>query len=144
MQTEWILRNVTPKDKVSECLAVYFWFMDPRNFRYTEDIAGVETIKTPEVALETRQGDCDDIACLIAAMLLSVNIPSQFVKVGFVPKQYSHVFVRAFPNGKNRTPVILDPVAGVLTNEMRRTAVKTKFYPILDEVSGPEIEGRSF
>lgn len=134
MQTEWIIRYIESKDNTSACLAVYYWFLDSNNFRYTEDIAAVETIKTPEVALYTRQGDCDCIATLIAAMLLSINIPVQFCKVGFSKESFTHVFVRAFPNGRSSPPIILDPVAGILTDQMRSTVVERHFYPIMDDV----------
>jgi len=61
------------------------------NIRYVKDIRGVETVHAPDKLLLIRQGDCDDQAVLLAAMLETLGHPSRFVAVGFSPFAYSHV-----------------------------------------------------
>ena len=61
--------------------------------RYVRDIEGVETLHTPDKLLEVGQGDCDDKATLLAAMLKSIGHPARFVAVGFRPGKFVHVYV---------------------------------------------------
>ncbi len=64
-----------------------------RNIQYVRDIRGVETIATPLVTMQTRQGDCDDQAVLLAALLESIGHPTRFVAIKqnvFGP--YVHVY----------------------------------------------------
>lgn len=63
------------------------------NIRYVRDIAGVETVQTPDVTLALRAGDCDDKATLLATMLESIGHPTRFVAMGTQPGKFSHVFV---------------------------------------------------
>lgn len=60
--------------------------------RYVRDVAGVETIATPEVTLRDKCGDCDDQAVLIGALLQSIGRPVRFIAVGFKPGAFSHVY----------------------------------------------------
>lgn len=50
--------------------------------RYTNDIAGVETLQTPKYTLEVRVGDCDDKSTLLASLLESIGKKTRFVAVG--------------------------------------------------------------
>lgn len=62
--------------------------------QYVRDIAGVETLQTPEMTLRYRQGDCDDQATLLAALLQSIGHPARFVAISALPLgQFSHVYV---------------------------------------------------
>ncbi|MDE2019669.1 MAG: transglutaminase domain-containing protein [Patescibacteria group bacterium] len=61
--------------------------------RYVRDIHNVETIHFPEVILENSQGDCDDKAVLLGAVLESIGHPVRLVAVGFRPGVYSHVYL---------------------------------------------------
>ncbi len=84
--------NVPAKDWAGEARAIHEWVRD--NIRYTFDIDGVEQLQTPDKLLETRKGDCDDMALLTAALLIALGHPSRFVAVGFSPGDLSHVFVQ--------------------------------------------------
>jgi len=128
------IANILEKNKLSQALACYYHVF--QNILFIEDPMGIEYLQTPEVTITTRAGDCDCISCLLSSMLCSINIPNQFVKVGLTPVAYSHIFVRAFPDSKLQTPVILDRVAHEQTEEMVKIVEKggkTMFYPILDE-----------
>jgi hypothetical protein len=61
--------------------------------RFVRDVRDIETLYTPDKTLERKEGDCDDKAVLLAAMLESIGHPSRFVAVGFAPEEYEHVFV---------------------------------------------------
>lgn len=65
--------------------------------RYVPDPQGLEWVQSPQRTLEIRSGDCDDKATLLGALLATVNIPAQFMAVGYGGQDapYSHVFVQA-------------------------------------------------
>lgn len=112
---EEIVADVEPGDYCGEALACYYWVCD--NIRYTRDILGVEFVKWPIRTLETGQGDCDDIAVLLAAMLMSLGNRCRFVLAGFdATGAPSHVFCAiVLPDG---SAVTLDPVANRVTRAM--------------------------
>lgn len=60
--------------------------------RYVRDVAGVETIQTPDLTLRDRCGDCDDQALLVASLLQSIGRPARFIAVGKTPGKYQHVY----------------------------------------------------
>jgi transglutaminase-like putative cysteine protease len=121
---EEVIRQVYPKDYLSELAALYYDVC--RRVRYTRDPAEREYVQHPVVVLQNRAADCDDQAVLIRASLaalgLSVGNPVEFVTVGFDPKaprgrRFTHVFVRAFDT-KSGLWIVLDPVAGPNTSDM--------------------------
>jgi transglutaminase-like putative cysteine protease len=63
--------------------------------RYQLDVRDVETIRTPELTLRERVGDCDDKSVLLASMLEATGHPTRFIALGFgpPPAPYSHVLV---------------------------------------------------
>lgn len=63
------------------------------NIRYTLDVYDVETIQTPLVTLDIRQGDCDDQSTLLATLLNAIGLEARFVAVGFSPDNFEHVLV---------------------------------------------------
>lgn len=67
------------------------WAFVRNQIRYVRDVHGVETIQTPERTLDIGQGDCDDKATLLAAMLESIGHPARFVAMAFTSNNYSHV-----------------------------------------------------
>ena len=122
---EQIIREVAPKDYLSEILALRHWATSPW-VRYTNDAAHVEQIKTPYRALHELETtgstllDCDDIACLLAALGMSVGRETSFVVVGFdapivlrpgMDPVYTHVFCR-MKEPRSKTWIVCDPVAG--------------------------------
>lgn len=86
-----IVGNLPGKAWAREAAALQKWVQ--QNIRYVRDIRGVETVHSPDKMLVIRQGDCDDQAVLLAAMLESLGHPTRFVAVGFSPFAYSHVYV---------------------------------------------------
>jgi hypothetical protein len=113
-QVELLCAGVHPGDYASEILAIYYWVH--ANIRYMRDIYDVEFLKEPRMLLQTKSGDCDDIATLLAAMLMAAGNKCAFCVVGFnTPSTPSHVFVAVqTPKG----PVAVDPVAGAATSRM--------------------------
>jgi transglutaminase-like putative cysteine protease len=91
-----IVGDLPEKDHVAEMVALFEFARD--EIRYIRDTNGVERIQTPEYTLRERQGDCDDKAILLAALLESIGIPARFVAVGFSPDFFEHVYIEAMPD----------------------------------------------
>ena len=124
---EQLNANVAEGDYASELLSVYYWVK--QNIRYMRDPAGVEMLKTPRKLLETKAGDCDDIATLLAAMYMALGNTVQFAIASFRPgaPAFSHVFVEVItPWG----PVVFDPVANRVTGEMLGNIQHKKAIPL--------------
>lgn len=101
-----ITHGVPSKQPLAELRALYKWTRD--NVRYRNDPHGLEWLQTPWRTLQERAGDCDDIACLLAALAQALGRPVRFQIVGQSPGRYSHVYVQAqLPEGQW---VTLDPV----------------------------------
>lgn len=89
---EQIIAAVPAKNYWSEVEAIQNWVRD--NIRYTQDVYNVETMKTPLALLESRMGDCDDMATLTGSLLQSVGHPVRYVAVGQGgAEDYSHVYL---------------------------------------------------
>lgn len=111
---EQVCSGLQSGDFAGEILACYHWVC--ANIRYMRDPHEVELVKEPVVTLRTRQADCDDMATLLAAMLMATGNECRFVLVSFNPERIpSHVLVAV------KTPagfLPLDPVANSMTSEM--------------------------
>lgn len=125
---EEVIRQVYPKDYLSELAALYYDVC--RRVRYTRDPAEREYVQHPAVVLQYRSADCDDQAVLLRAALgalgLAVGNPIEFVTVGFEAnappaRRFTHVFVRAY-DAKTGQWVVVDPVAGPNTRDMLQKA----------------------
>jgi len=130
---EQINAQVAEGDYASELLAIYYWVK--QNIRYMRDIAGVEFLKTPRKLLETRSGDCDDIATLLAAMFMAAGNSVQFTIASFRPgaPSFSHVYVEVLtPWGA----VVFDPVANRVTDQMLRDMKHKQSFPVSGGVMG--------
>lgn len=92
-KAESIIAFASEKNWAGEVESLFSWVQS--NIRYTLDTNGIERLQTPEALLASGQGDCDDKATLLAAMLEAVGHPSRFVAVGFQRGELSHVFVEA-------------------------------------------------
>lgn len=129
-----IIRNIQPKDYLSEILAV-------RNFvaekvKYSNDALIVEQVQDPErladqiVRYGKAVGDCDDIANLIACLTLQLGRESDFVIVGFGRAGvYTHIFARA-KEPRSGQWIILDPVAGTNEDKMQRRVTTYQIWKI--------------
>ncbi len=124
---EKITRWVAPKDYLSEILALRAWATpDPSwgALRYTNDQLHVEMIKTPfRILTEIEQSgrslvDCDDIACLLAALGMSLGRKASYVIAAFGNSpQFTHVFCRLL-EPKSGKWIVVDPVAGTKEQQM--------------------------
>ena len=92
-----LVKNHGQKDRDSEIASVFDFVK--YGIRYVRDIRGVETLQTPEATLKLKQGDCDDKATLLSALLESIGFKTRFTAIGFVPMKFSHVFTEVFHNG---------------------------------------------
>lgn len=85
------------KDELGEIEAIFCFVRD--HIRYLKDISGVETLSTPDKTLELRQGDCDDQAVLLAALLESIGYQTGFKLTSYSSGQLEHVYVFVLLNG---------------------------------------------
>jgi transglutaminase-like putative cysteine protease len=69
--------------------------------QYVPDVRDVETLQTPIATLQIGQGDCDDQATLLSALLESIGFTTRFVAVKLNPfGPYEHVVTEAQINGQ--------------------------------------------
>lgn len=90
-QARQLLADLPPRKFVAEVKALHAFVRD--QIRYLKDPVGVELVQTPEKTLEYGQGDCDDKATLLAALLESAGHPARFVAIGLNGGPFSHVLV---------------------------------------------------
>lgn len=142
---EQICHELEPGDYNSEIGAIYAWVC--KNIRYTRDIHNVEYVQSPARLIQSMSGDCDDIACLLAALCMALGNEARFLVVGFENRQPSHVFmqvaVRTKQSGGGNTSgeklwVTLDPVADASalgpggTVQMHGRIRYCRIYPVGD------------
>ena len=139
---ESVCKGIESGDYNSEILALYQWVCG--NIRYARDIEDVEYVKAPQRLLETKQGDCDDMATLLAALCMAYGNKCRFLVVGFEDRSPSHVFcqvaVRAQSPGNTSVDgnagqapqqwVTLDPVASENTPQMHARVRFAKVYSL--------------
>ena len=99
-----LVSDIPGKDFAAEAAHLQDW--GRASIRYTLDVYDVETLQTPLVTLQVRQGDCDDQSTLLATLLNAIGHEARFVAVGFSPDNFEHVLVetRAEP-GASWLPV---------------------------------------
>lgn len=92
-QAESLVLMLPARDWFAEIRALQEFARD--QIRYVRDPVSVERIQTPEQSLQSRQGDCDDKATLLAALLDSIGHPARFAALGFEGRGngFSHVLV---------------------------------------------------
>ncbi|MHB8674561.1 MAG: transglutaminase-like domain-containing protein [Candidatus Limnocylindrales bacterium] len=91
---ESIIGVIPGRDYAGELAAIQSWVM--HNIRYTRDPVNTETLKTPAALLESPQGDCDDQATLVAALVMTIGFPARFVAIGVeTPGIFEHVYTEA-------------------------------------------------
>lgn len=136
---ESVCASLDSKDYSSEYLALYNLVL--QRCRYMRDPRTVELVKAPYlVAEEMLRGgrpslDCDDMAALLAALVLAVGGSVRFVTVAFHnaffkgQRQYSHVFAQAL-EPRTGTWIVLDPVAADKTSEMMGRIKAAAVWPV--------------
>jgi hypothetical protein len=95
-----LTRTLPQKDFLSEIKKLYEFVRD--RIRYVRDTRQVETLHTPEIVLQTGQGDCDDKSVLLASLLESIGHPTRFVAVAKEPGKFCHVFLQTRPIGTKK------------------------------------------
>jgi len=111
-----LIQKVSPRDYTSELYAILNWVR--LNVRYVRDPVQLERVQTPQVTMQQASGDCDDLACLIAAMATSVGHPSRFAAGAFGNSPHpSHVWDETF-DSVTKCWIVLDPVPGKRASEM--------------------------
>ena len=132
-----ICAHLEPGDYNSEISAIYRWVC--QNIRYAKDIYNVEYVQAPARLLESKQGDCDDIACLLASLCMAMGNECRFAVVGFEDGVPSHVFCQCAVRtgvgvGGNahggKQWVTLDPVAEEQTPVMHSRVRFARMYGI--------------
>jgi transglutaminase-like putative cysteine protease len=136
---EQLAGGLGSKDYLSEALAVYYFTLG--NVRYMRDPRTVELVRAPHVVVQelsrgkTPSLDCDDMASLIAALLLAMGNEVRIVTVAFRHvfhrnnRQYSHVFVQA-REPRTQQWITLDPVAAEKTVQMLGRVKAAKIWPV--------------
>lgn len=101
-RAEVIIASCLERDELCEVRSIFKWVL--AHFHYVRDPRFLELFKSPEVVdkeIDSRGrfiGDCDDVAGYLAALLISIGYPCQFVVIN-VPGQgeeYRHVYMRVF------------------------------------------------
>ena len=140
------------KDYLSEICAVHYWVL--AHTRYANDPRSVELVRSPsevlarlqrhvKLLLEDARGeqrwrpslDCDDMTCLLVALLLVLGREVQIMTVAFRDawvrgqRQYSHVFVRVREPTTGQW-IVLDPVAAEGAASMLSRVRATMIWPI--------------
>lgn len=88
---EQIISALPSKNYTAEVQAVQNWVRE--NIRYTQDVADVETLKSPLYLLFNRFGDCDDMSLLAGTLLSTLGHAVRYVAVGQYPGEFDHVYV---------------------------------------------------
>jgi len=134
---EKIVKDIAPKDYLSEILALRGWATSPW-LRYTNDARHVEQLKTPyRILLEIQQNkvslvDCDDIATLIAALAMQLGREVRYGMAGFQDDgEFTHVFA-CVREPRSQQWIVCDPVAGSRELEMLRSAKSVKTVSVDD------------
>lgn len=90
-KAEQLTRGLPARHWFGEIRALHQFVRD--DIRYLRDPVNLERVATPEMTLEIGQGDCDDKATLLAALLDSIGHPARYVALAFNGDGFSHVLV---------------------------------------------------
>ena len=93
-----IVQGTPQTDRLSEIRKIHGFVRD--SIRYVRDARDVEILQSPEVTLDIGQGDCDDKALLLSALLESIGFTTRFRAVGFNRGEYSHVLTDVLYNNE--------------------------------------------
>lgn len=107
-----IVKRLPARDWDAEVASIFHWVQ--QNIRYTRDPNGIELFRTPRAIISDEIGDCDDMAIMLAALLMAAGYRCRFRVIGLTEGSYEHVYVVAgIPPGEpNEEPekwVPLDP-----------------------------------
>ena len=91
-----LVSGLPPRQWMAEIRALHAYVKD--QIRYVRDPVGLELVQSPDKTIEIGQGDCDDKATLLAALLTATGHPARFIAVGFNGDPLSHVLVQTKVN----------------------------------------------
>jgi len=109
--------NVPSQFFLSEAQAIGQYVQE--KVRYVRDALGIEQVHDPVTMIDqiingTAQGDCDDMALLLAALLLSVGHKPRFRTVRYrdLLGPYNHIYVVVYEKNRDgpRKRLVLDPI----------------------------------
>lgn len=110
--------NVPSSHYASEALAIGDYVKN--SVRYVRDPSGIEYLQDPTMLIEQlktangAQGDCDDMACLIAALLLSIGHEPFFraARYNNGTDNYNHIYVVDYEKNKGSQVqrIVLDAI----------------------------------
>lgn len=104
-----IVREVPNQNFAGEAATLQKWVQN--KIRYVMDVNGVETLQSPMVTLRLEQGDCDDMAILLATLLQCIGHKTRFRAVGFNGGRLSHVFPETLVGRRWMTMECTKPLA---------------------------------
>ena len=155
---ENVIKDVRSRDYWSEALAVYYDACSPhvRYTHDPEKIELVKSPEKMIYEIQTRGvtlGDCDDLTALLLAELSLIGVQTRIGTGGFIydpdiwpllglerPERFGFSmsgdgyaggpFTHVWPEGKRPDGVwvVLDPVAGPATKQMRRRLRQVRYY----------------
>lgn len=133
---ESILAEIPQKNWREEMRAIYNYVRD--NIRYTQDIDGVETIKTPQLMIaEIRNrgmsyGDCDDHTVLLGALLKNAGYSVRLAIMRSLWNKaggYNHIYLQAGVPMTNQW-VALDATAKQKPFGWQPEFLEQRLYPV--------------
>jgi len=136
---EAVCSGLPSKAYLDEYAALYR-FVESRT-RYMRDPRTVELVRSPSIIVKALwagqipQLDCDDMACLLCALVMAVGGKCRLATVAFQTmryrgqQQFSHVFAQAY-DPQSKAWVTLDPVASGGTDAMQRRVKHIKYWPV--------------
>jgi len=141
---EDIVHGINPNDQKSQMMAILHWTM--KNLKYVTDekeaarlfgtSGDLEMVKSPTGVLDSGRYDCDCVATLIGALLMSLGVKVRFVVVGFDPVEvtgpegYEHVYAIGLEEQSGKW-LIIDPVSSPNENQMVLDTKQSKFYDLM-------------
>ena len=81
------------KDYAGRANEIFHWVQ--RNIHYVEDPVDTELLRTPDMVLKFKAGDCDDQAILFSALCQAVGLRTRFKAIKAnkdKPRSFSHVY----------------------------------------------------
>lgn len=126
-----------------EIMALYCWVR--QNVAYRKDIVDVEYVRAPQRLIDDvkrngqAQGDCDDMACLLASLCMTLGHEARFVVLSLDGGGPNHVVCQVCVRGGaghggassgERLWVTLDPVADENTARMHTRVTNAQVFGI--------------
>ncbi len=107
-RAESIVASCAERDEQCEVSKIFNWVL--KHYRYLSDPVFLEHIKSPEIIdgeinmFGAFQGDCDDVAGYLAALLISVGYRVEFVVISLAGKgdEFRHIFLRFYSKRESR------------------------------------------